>query len=296
MPGQKKEFESRLRARKRDKEDGEIYYWLAKTRGEWWDEIRLKDKQVYRAMKILIGKGLIKTQYHRYKGLRTTHIRILKTNFLASYDNLFHQSQDNSKELIQKRVRSKKADKNTVRLINPTDKIKKSDRNDYLVLPLTETINRDSNKDFNLQLTVTPSQEGHSVVLGSKGKEEISSLDTEVQNTVENTVVSDYDVPIKRLLRTRKKTMNLSRTYQRLITHAQGKDEYNGRQYGEDGKQEMNVARRSLRSLFNRGFFEQEIMVMIDNADKHQKNWGWKWISMDEAENYREEVESNEKR
>ena len=47
---------------------------LAKTRFEWWDEIRFKPTQVDKGLKILRKIGVIRTKIHRFNGTPTTHI------------------------------------------------------------------------------------------------------------------------------------------------------------------------------------------------------------------------------
>lgn len=57
-------------------------YWIAKTHNEWYEEIRLTQKQVRRSLEILKKKRIVETKVYKYNGTPTTHIRIIKTNFL----------------------------------------------------------------------------------------------------------------------------------------------------------------------------------------------------------------------
>lgn len=52
--------------------DGE--FCLAKTKEDWWKEIRLTSKQIRRCEKILKDYGLIKTIVKKFNGVPTTHI------------------------------------------------------------------------------------------------------------------------------------------------------------------------------------------------------------------------------
>jgi hypothetical protein len=52
------------------------YYWIAKERNDWWDEIRITPKQFDRASNILTRKGIIVKDHFRFNGLRTVHIRL----------------------------------------------------------------------------------------------------------------------------------------------------------------------------------------------------------------------------
>lgn len=69
--------------------------WLAKQQSAWWDEIRLSPKQVRRALKILVGKGLITIEYYRFSGIRTTHIRINHKNFVKAFNDVLNDSPKN---------------------------------------------------------------------------------------------------------------------------------------------------------------------------------------------------------
>ncbi len=68
--------QSKLRIYK-DKE-----YWIAKTHNEWYEEIRLTQKQVRRSLEVLKSKGIVETRIYKYNGTPTTHIRIIKDTFL----------------------------------------------------------------------------------------------------------------------------------------------------------------------------------------------------------------------
>lgn len=60
------------------------HLWIVRSRFDWWNEIRITAKQVDRALRILKEKQLIVVEYHRFSGLRTTHIRLNKDNFLSA--------------------------------------------------------------------------------------------------------------------------------------------------------------------------------------------------------------------
>ena len=63
------------RSRARIVKDG--FLWIAKTRADWWDEIRISPKQYDRAAKILKEKGFIELRTFKFNGNPTTHIRII---------------------------------------------------------------------------------------------------------------------------------------------------------------------------------------------------------------------------
>lgn len=60
---------SKLRVKKKDG------YWLAKSREDWYKEIRISPKQYDRAVKILRDKGLVETKLYRFNGSPMVHIR-----------------------------------------------------------------------------------------------------------------------------------------------------------------------------------------------------------------------------
>lgn len=55
------------------KKDSE--YWIAKKRSDWWDEIRISEKQYDRAVKNLLDKNLIVVARYKFGGIPTTHLR-----------------------------------------------------------------------------------------------------------------------------------------------------------------------------------------------------------------------------
>lgn len=63
-------------------------YWLAKERGDWYDEIRISVKQYDRAIKILERKGIVELQKFKFDGMPTIHIRLIWENFLFLMENL----------------------------------------------------------------------------------------------------------------------------------------------------------------------------------------------------------------
>ena len=63
------------RTRARIVKDG--FYWIAKTRNDWWQEIRISPKQYDRAAKLLKDQGFIEIKTMKFNGNPTTHIRII---------------------------------------------------------------------------------------------------------------------------------------------------------------------------------------------------------------------------
>lgn len=72
------------RSRARIVKDG--FLWIAKTRADWWDEIRISPKQYDRAAKILKEKGFIEIKTFKFYGNPTTHIRIIPEAINAAVD------------------------------------------------------------------------------------------------------------------------------------------------------------------------------------------------------------------
>lgn len=58
----------------RVKKNGE--FWLAKSREEWKEEIRITPKQYDRAIKILIEKGFVEVKKFKFNGAPTNHIKL----------------------------------------------------------------------------------------------------------------------------------------------------------------------------------------------------------------------------
>lgn len=72
------------KSRARIVKDG--FLWIAKTRADWWDEIRISPKQYDRAAKILKDKGFIEIKTFKFAGNPTTHIRIVPEAINAAID------------------------------------------------------------------------------------------------------------------------------------------------------------------------------------------------------------------
>ncbi|MFB7121691.1 conserved phage C-terminal domain-containing protein [Bacillus tropicus] len=58
----------------RVKKNGE--FWLAKSREDWKEEIRITPKQYDRAIKILIEKGFVEVKKFKFNGAPTNHIKL----------------------------------------------------------------------------------------------------------------------------------------------------------------------------------------------------------------------------
>lgn len=61
------------RIRARIKRNGK--YWIAKRRDEWWDEIRITDRQFDCAIKKLKEKGFVVLEKHKFNAMPTIYIR-----------------------------------------------------------------------------------------------------------------------------------------------------------------------------------------------------------------------------
>lgn len=78
------------KAKLRVKKEGHL--WIAKSRTDWWDEIRITGKQFDRASNILVKKGLIEKKTFKFNGSPTVHIRILWENFLPKWDETINRA------------------------------------------------------------------------------------------------------------------------------------------------------------------------------------------------------------
>lgn len=86
------------RIRARIKRNGE--YWIAKRRDEWWDEIRITDRQFDCAIKKLKEKGFVVLEKHKFNSMPTIYIR-------PDYD-VINPALEEWKENIAKEILSKK--------------------------------------------------------------------------------------------------------------------------------------------------------------------------------------------
>lgn len=80
LPG--KDGKTKLRVNKKG------YLWLVKKHTDWWNEIRLTNRQVPRALKILEERNLIITWRTNFDGAPTTHIRIDTKGFIERWHEI----------------------------------------------------------------------------------------------------------------------------------------------------------------------------------------------------------------
>lgn len=52
-------------------------FWIVKAHGEWWDEVRLTEKQARRALQVLVDGGLVETHVWKWNGTPKLHVRIV---------------------------------------------------------------------------------------------------------------------------------------------------------------------------------------------------------------------------
>lgn len=76
--------DKRGNTRARIQKDGHI--WIAKTRADWHDEIRISPKQYDRAIKILKARHFVEVATFKFDGNPTTHIRIVPSEINAAVD------------------------------------------------------------------------------------------------------------------------------------------------------------------------------------------------------------------
>jgi hypothetical protein len=75
---------SKLRVQKQGKD------WLVKAAGDWWQEIRLTEKQARRALAILEERGLVETMVARFNGAPTTHIHLNRDAFCQALSRVLN--------------------------------------------------------------------------------------------------------------------------------------------------------------------------------------------------------------
>ncbi len=63
------------------------YLWIAKERGDWYEEVRISPKQFDRASGILIEKGIIIKDHFRFNGMRTVHLRLDYDRFMELWES-----------------------------------------------------------------------------------------------------------------------------------------------------------------------------------------------------------------
>lgn len=52
--------------------------WIVKAYSEWWDEVRLTEKQARRAVQLLVESGLVETHVWKWNGTPKVHLRLVE--------------------------------------------------------------------------------------------------------------------------------------------------------------------------------------------------------------------------
>ncbi len=77
--------------------------WLAKSRNEWYDEIRITPRQYDTAIKRLQGLDLVEVENWRFNGFRTQHIHLREARLLELLNDYFAKKREkNSGPVLQK--------------------------------------------------------------------------------------------------------------------------------------------------------------------------------------------------
>jgi hypothetical protein len=64
------------------------HWWIVAPRHNWWEECRVSSIQADRAIKLLVGLGLIEKRLFRFEGAPTVHIRIMPEKFLMVWERV----------------------------------------------------------------------------------------------------------------------------------------------------------------------------------------------------------------
>jgi hypothetical protein len=64
------------------------FFWLAKSREDWWEELRMTPREVDRGLKLLRAAGVIETNIWHFHGKQTVHIRIVPLVFMDAINSV----------------------------------------------------------------------------------------------------------------------------------------------------------------------------------------------------------------
>jgi hypothetical protein len=159
--------------------------WIAKARASWWDECRLTEKQVDRALAILEKLGIIEVKIWLFDNKRTPHIRVIEYAFLAAWSNAI------ALPSVDAHVyRTRPA------TVGNTGK-KRKPKDDQI--PYQETSKFPNRKDGNsLSGNIQISKE-EITVQGTENTPEITSKNTTTKRTRSSVVDSDKSSPVSPL-------------------------------------------------------------------------------------------------
>lgn len=62
------------------------HWWMARTRTEWYEEVHANHNQINHALRKLERQGLVATRRYKFRGVPTTHVRLLPERFWAAYE------------------------------------------------------------------------------------------------------------------------------------------------------------------------------------------------------------------
>jgi hypothetical protein len=77
-------------------------FWLAKTRDEWYDELRMIPPEVDRALATLEAAGLIETRVWKFSNHPTKHVRIVPEVFMSAWNEVLKGDRSRPKHKFQR--------------------------------------------------------------------------------------------------------------------------------------------------------------------------------------------------
>ena len=237
----------------------EGYYWLAKGRNDWVNEIRISPKQYDNAIKKLRDKGLVETKLYKFNAVPTTHIRPvyekINREIKAWKENLVKEisgfNQTSNSDLPK--------GENGILLNGKMDI-------DQTVNSITETTNNDYNaKDYSSETTninASNSKELEDTINASfsEEKERVPYLD--MNNCTSDEVKNHYAVRCKRFAK------NHNITDPQKIDDTASTIEYFCRQYYETFNERHPVlSDRALERVFINFCFPPELLYEFGYTD-----------------------------
>lgn len=142
------------RIRARIKRNGE--YWIAKRRDEWWNEIRITDRQFDCAIKKLKEKGFVILEKHKFDSMPTIYIR---PDYDVINPALEKWKENLAKEILSKQIEEASKTNGNYTLCNSQgNNTICNTGNTQDVTLLTKTTNRDYNTENNKTKYAFPSE------------------------------------------------------------------------------------------------------------------------------------------
>lgn len=169
------------------------HYWIAKQRSEWWDEIRITERQYDRAVKLLVEKGFVVVGKYKFNSMPTVHIRpnyARINDAIAQWEEQLAEEIKNTSEIVENKSENDDLELHNRQFGNYT---KRNSRTTQSVTPLTYITNNDYKQEYGF-----PSKDEKQVSIygfsdeKTKNFSENNKSNSDLEDIISNIVMERY--------------------------------------------------------------------------------------------------------